>query len=563
MKLLDMFSTADPASQAAAMEAYKGVMIKAVNDAAEGRTRFFPGGSESGKGRLVRLDAAVDAPANLALLERIEKAWGAQGGESITQDIAQLRSALAPDIRKDWTPTSPVGGTGLTAYDLEAPAKVLVPRETPLRNMLPRVPGVGNAHKFKRIDSFTNAGVPGGAANASPFFSSLTKTSSWGGPGNLTLNRPGKIEYTGSDWSIGYVELGFSDSVDWLAQFQGLGYDDVRGLSQTALLWSHLMGEERAILYGRGATGTGYSGIVAAPVVTTGTATSGGTLAADDYFVYVAAVTGFGQSAVSTVVSQTTTGSASTITVTVATEPVGALYYALYVGLTTGIANAHLQAYFTGDTYVLTSYNAGGATTAGTDSSFDANSYDGFLTVQTDPTKTGYLSRQNAGWSTTRPGGEIDDALTTMYVNNGATPDNVWMTGACRKSYSELMRIGGASGAASGYRTTVTSGDNGVTIGAMVTSQVNPATGGLVNIRVHRFMPMGAVLLQSTSIPVPDSRAGAPVKMINVQDYMSVDWPTIQMTYDQSTYQIGTMQHTAPAWSGAILGVWSGETAGV
>lgn len=544
--LLDMFSTADPAQQVAKLEAYKGAINKSIADRDSGRNGYNP-----------ETRTMIDRSGQVAVLERldtIEKAMGASEVDGLSQQLAELRGMVGT-INKDWTPTSPVGGTGLTPYDLEAPAKVLVPRETPLRNTLPRIKGQGGARKFKRILSYTNAGVPGGAANASPFFSSATQTSTWGGPGNLTLNRPQKIAYTGDDQSIGYVELGFSDSVTWQTQFQGLGFDDVRGLSQTALLWSHLQGEERAILYGRGGTGLGYAGIVAAPSgVTTGTATTGGTLAALTYYCYVAAVTGFGQSAVSTVVSQATTGTTSTVTVTVGTEPTGALYYNLYVGTTTGIANATLQRSFAGNTTTFTSYSVTATTTLGTDSSFDVKSYDGFLTVQSDPTKTGYLSRMNGAWSTTTPGGEIDTALTQMYVNNGAEPSEAWFTGASMKAYSQLMRVGGVNGAASGYRTTVVAGDNGITIGAAVTAQVNPATQGTIALKVHRFMPIGAVLLRSTRIPVADSRVGAPVSMVNVQEYMAVDWPNIQMTYDTSTYQIGTMEHTAPAWSGLILG---------
>jgi hypothetical protein len=545
--LYDMFSTADAAQQVAKLENYKTAMNKAIGDRDAGRNGYNP-----------ETRTMIDRSGGIDLLERIgtiEKAVGAEAVEGLSQQLAELRAAVGT-INKDWTPSSPVGGTGLTPYDLEAPAKVLVPRETPLRNSLPRIKGQGNARKFKRILSFSNAGVPGGAANVSPFFSSSTQTSTWGGPGNLTLNRPAKISYTGDDQSVGYVELGLSDSVTWQTQFQGLGFDDVRGLSHTALLWAHLQGEERGILYGRGATTIGYSGIVAAPSgVTTGTATTGGTLAALTYYVYVAAVTGFGQSAVSTVVSQATTGATSTVTVTIGTEPVGALYYNLYVGTTTGIANATLQTAFSGNTYTFTSYSVTATTTLGTDSSFSAQSYDGFLTVQSDPTKTGYLKRVNGAWSTTTPGTEIDTALTNMYVNNGAEPSEVWMTGAMMKAYSQLMRIGGVNGAASGYRTNVVAGDNGITIGAAVTAQVNPATQGTISLKVHRFMPLGCALIRSTRIPVPDSRVGAPVNMVNVQDYMAVDWPNIQMTYDTSTYQIGTMEHIAPAWSGLLLGV--------
>lgn len=560
----ELFSTGhDAGAGAARLEQYHTMLKGAYAETASGNVHLESPDSKilvKGRGR---------SRAALERLETIEKAWGAGGavapdGIDFGAELAAMRADLNADIQKDWTPSNPVGGTGLTPYDLEGPAKVLVPRYTPLRNSLPRAKGQGNARKFKRIDSYSNAGIPGGAANLSPFFDSATQTATFGGPGNSTFNRPQKISYTGSDWTYSYVELGFSDQVNWKAQFQGLGFDDLRSQSHTALLYSHMMGEERAILYGRGATTGGYSGIVAAPSgVTLGTATTGGTIAAATYYVYIAAVTGFGQSAVSTVVSQATTGATSTLSITNFTEPTGALYYNVYVGSTTGIANAYLQGSFTGTSYTMTSLTLSGTQTAGTDSSFSATAYDGFLTVQSDPTKTGYLRRLNTNFSTALPGSEIDLALQTMFVNNGADPDEIHMTGAVRSAYNGLMRNAPSSGSANGYRTNVTTGDGNAIMGTVVGGHLNPNTGKVVNVITHRFMPQGAVLIRSTSLPLPDAHIPAPTQVVNVQDYMGIDWPVIQMSYDISTYNIGTLIHYAPAWNGLILGVAATSTAGV
>src|SRR5688572_280938 len=237
--------------------------------------------------------------------ERLEKS--AAGNAALMQDLQDLRGPLDPNIQKDWTSTNPIA-SGLVPYDLEGPAKVLVPKYTPLRNTLPRIKGQGNARQYKRITSFTNSGQA--SASTLPFFDSDTATSTWGPSGPITLNRPPKISYTGDNQSRSYEELGFSDQVNFKAQFQGLGFENLRALSHTAVLWSSLMGEERAILFGRGATGGGYKGIVAAPGgITTGTATTGGTLAADEFFIYVRSNQGGGlYSAVSTVASPLTTG---------------------------------------------------------------------------------------------------------------------------------------------------------------------------------------------------------------------------------------------------------------
>lgn len=549
-------------SQIAELEAFKTAMTDSLTEARTGQTAVIPSpGADPGQNHRVLVKGLRANPKALtakfeamrAHANDLNKAAG--GSSDLATALLSEIGVIEAELRKDWTPTNPVGGTGLTAYDLEGPAKRLIPLHTPLVNSTPRIKGVGSARKFKRIDSVSNSGTPGGAAALSPFFSSLTQTSTWGPTGNLTLARPQKIAYTGSDWSIPYVELGFSDSVDWLSFFESIGYDDLQGLSHMAALYAHKMGEERAMLYGRGSA-TGYAGAVAAPTVTAVGSDAGGSLATNTYFIYVAGVTGFGQTPVSTVVnSGARTGPNASVAVTVTVETPGILYYNLYVGTTTGIANAHLQTSFTGNTYTLQTYNAAGAVITGTDSSADANAYDGYLTVLADSTRSGYYQRLNAVFSTTNPGSEFDTALQQMYVNNGADPDEIWMTGAVRNEFGQLLRIGGTNGAASGYRTNIQTGDSTVTMGTSVTGYVNQNTGKVLDVRTHRFMPTGAALIRSTSLPLQNTNIQAPTTAVNVQDYMLYDWPDIQMTKDLSTYQIGTLIHQAPAWSGLIVGI--------
>lgn len=529
-------------------ESYKEELTKSARATETGMVWMDPGDRQLSRG--IRPSRAQ------AVIQDLIKSVGPDVVASLGQDLEALRGSFQTDITKDWTPTNPVSN-GLVPYDLEAPAKVLVPKYTPLRNTLPRQKGQGNARQYKRILSFTNSGQA--SASVLPFFDSATQTATFGGPGNLTLNRPPKISYTGDNQTRSYVELGFSDQVNFKAQFQGLGFDNLRGLSHTAVLWSHLMGEERAILYGRGATTGGYLGSVSAPSgVTTATATTGGTIAAATYSIYVVALTGTGQSAPSTVATQVTTGSTSTITVTVGTEPAGAIYYALYIGTTAGITNATLQRTFIGNTVTITAYTTTGIAGVAADSSFSSLAYDGFYTVQSDSAQTGYLLRVNGALSTTNPGSEFDTALVSMWTANGADPDEIWMTGAGRTAYGQLARVGGASGAASGYRTNAVTGDGSLTMGAAVTGHVNPGTGKVVDVKAHRFALPGTALIRSLTLPLQDAEIPSPVSMINVQDYMALEWPVIQMSYDTSTYQMGTMVHYAPAWSGLLLGITNG-----
>ena len=93
--------------------------------------------------------------------------------KSITGDaLAGLNTALAAqrgvsaDIMKEITLTNPLD-TSFAAFDLEAPAKMLTPRPTPLRNKLPRKKGIGTSHRVKRILGYTGTGT-GGQGNIWP-----------------------------------------------------------------------------------------------------------------------------------------------------------------------------------------------------------------------------------------------------------------------------------------------------------------------------------------------------------------------------------------------------------
>jgi len=563
--VLDLFfdrRQMDRAEQAERLEAFKAAWASslAAVDAGDNEVRkvqFQDGSSHyrmikgAGQKRRIMNWLTSDEGRSVA-----KAAGGAAGG--LERDLEALRGMLDADLRKDWTPTNPVS-TGIVPYDLEQLIKTLVPRDTPIRNDLMRQRGEGNARQYFRITGWTNSRT-GGVASQTPFFNSQTVSTTFG---SLGLRRPPKISYSGDKTTVPYVELGFSDSVAWIAQYEALGLTDLRALSHTASMWAHLLGEEQALLFARGSQ-TGYEGAVSAPtgVVAAGS-NSGGSLASATYFFKVCAVAGFaatglGQSVPSSEVnSGAITGPNGSVTITVGTEPTGALYYALYAGTATGTET--FQYTFVGNSTKFTTYVTGGATPSGTDSTADTNAYDGALTVYADPAKSGYVQRVNAPWSTSNPGVELDTMLNTMYVNNAADPEQLWMDGARRTELNQLMRVGGTGsgtfGAASGFRTTVQVGDDGVTMGTVVSGYLNPNTGRVVDIEVHRYMPSGAVWARTIAVPIQDANVPAAMYAVDVQPYMGVDWPDIQMSYDISTYQVGTVAHAAPGWNGMLLGV--------
>ena len=491
--------------------------------------------------------------------------------------------ALKDELSKDISTVVP---GNLHPYDLEDPAKRLVPRFTPLRNEIPRTKGIGTAREYRRILGYTNAGL-GGVVDQTPFFNSETALnggSTAGLPsfGALSLIRGQKIQYAMDVHTVPYMEMSLSDSVGWKAQFANLGFENSRGLSQMALLWAHLLGEEKAILWGRGAAP--YAGAVAAP--TTGVPTSGGTAIGSGFgttvFIKVTSYTGMGESL--PFAEQTsavlTAGQALVIP---NTAVAGALAYGVYASTTTNTET--FQGFFVpqaGGTnagkLVVNSFVGGGRVVPVADTSFNANAYDGLITTLisggSGPSgASGYVGffpslysaagQQSSVYNPSlAAAGNVgdkpwQDMFASLFASVYADPEEVWLSAVQRRQLADYVRNNGTGAAA--YRITMGQSefDSGITVGGYVTGLANESSPSdrLVQLRVHPYMPNGVSFCRSKTLPVPDSGIGDTNTMIEVQGYMSVDWPEIQFTYDASTYWFGTLLHYAPAWSGVIYGL--------
>lgn len=468
---------------------------------------------------------------------------------------------------KEWTLTNPLA-TGLVPYDLEAPAKLLTPRPTPLRNSIPRVKGQGAARRFKVISGFTGTGT-GGQTTTQPGINESTTNS---GPGGLAFIRPPYISYAGYDVTLNYVSWGLSDSVSWQAEYQGQGFEDIRSLSNTALLYATMLLDERLMLYGRGTTANNYTGALGTPTITSCTAVSaslapGGTStlgASATVWVIVAAdagdilgTNGFTMhqgpsTTVGTTASVTTSTGLTAIQVNIGSDVAGALGYNIYA--------ASIQAgpyYYSGRTgynvgYVTSQPSSGPSTTSGAaDQSAVGTNFDGLLT--NTAASGGYVTRLNAGWNTTNPGVEFQTAFASLYESVKGDPEEITINGFDRQQISNALLNNAANSA---YRVYIQQSEMaGVRGGALLSTLVNEVTGSEVPLMVHPWMPQGNVLIRQKSLPIPDSNVAETSVMVLPQDYVAVQWPVTQFTYDASTFEIGTFAHYAPAWNGLIQGV--------
>jgi hypothetical protein len=551
-KVADLFSDASPKEAAERMEEFTSELGKSLSNAS------------SVPGQAPQADPTAQLEALVA-----NKSLSPDAASGLQNALAAQRLAMQ-DIQKDISLTSPLS-TSFAAFDLEAPSKMLTPRPTPLRNRIPRKKGVGTSHRQKQILGYTGTGT-GGVGNTWPGITESTTTAF----GSINYERGPKISYAAQDLILPYNSYSLSDTVSFDANFSGLGYQDLRQLSSTSTLYATMLMEERMMLMARG-TASGYSGALAAPTFTVASpvAASGQTaLAATNYFINVTADAGisgngFGESILGTESGSTAVASGDVLTITVATPVTGALGYNIYVGTTTGAANLKYQGTLKGTgtftiqgagTQGLTGNNAAFTTTgaaasrAAADTSAYATGYDGILATVLGP-NSGYNNAINSTFSTSNPGGEFQTAFASMYQNVKADPDMVLLNGNDRKQLSDAIK----SGSNANYRLVINNpGEDGTTYGSVVTGLQNEVTGKSVDLMVHPWLNQGVAPILSFTLPIPDTEVSDVWANYLVQDYMGIQWPVTQFSYDFSTYFRGTFFCSAPAWNGAVSGIVNG-----
>ncbi|MFJ6540500.1 hypothetical protein ACIQMP_07630 [Streptomyces sp. NPDC091385] len=518
-----------------------------------------------GEGRGIDFNTTAPTTAFEALTKSLEgdigKAISPDALASVTSALEALKSEQ-PDLMKDITTSNPIG-TGLVAYDLEAPAKMLTPRPTPLRNRLPRRKGVGLAHQFKVVSGFTGTAT-GGVANIHPGIQDSTQTNfAPSGAGNaLYYARGPKISYAGYDKTVPYSQFSVSDAVTWSAQYAGQGYQDIRQLSRTSLLYSSMLLEERMLLLGRGTSGRGFLGALAAPTGVTVTARSAaaGETALSGYttnvYVKVTADAGdFGQSVLSSAANVGV--SAGQVVDVTCNLPAGATGVRVYVS--TGASDpGDATRYYAGRSGYGTFTLQGALPTSGTaasavtgDTTAYTSGYDGILPICTGA-DSGYVNRLNAALSTSNPGSEWQTAFAALYDNVKADPDRTLLNGSDRKQLSDSLKTSSSSN----YRMTITQDQlTGVTLGDVVNTIINEVTGKGVSVEVHPWMPQGNAPIISDTLPLPDSEVSDVWAVFNVQDMMGVDWPVNQFSFEASSYWFGALVCYAPGWNAAITGI--------
>jgi hypothetical protein len=487
--------------------------------------------------------------------------------------VKEALKAPRPDIAKAAGFTQSASATsGLTAYDLEAPAKTITPVLTPIRNETPRVVGGrGIQANWRAITGINTAGARAGVSQG---------------------NRGAAIEHTTSDHLAAFKGFGLEDFVTFEADYAAEGFDDVKARAAEGTLQATMIAEEFMIVGGN------TSLILAKPVVTatakedtTGTTTNGTlsvicvALGFDAYWALAGRNNGrTGQSlvladadpnAVAVFTKTNVDGSSDTYnggtsiksdaatctidashksaTASVAHVP-GAFGYAWYWG--TG-GSEHLGAISTINS-VLIAADASTTTAVGAslaaDHSKAALEFDGLLTIALTAGSGAYVKALGVGTPGTGTkltsngaGGiaELDAMFADRWSLYRIGIDELWMNAQQLLDINALVIANGGAplirfGLDGASPTTV------INAGVVVGSILNPITNQKVAIRVHPNMPNGTILGRCKQLPYKLSGIVDVCRMLLRRDYYQIEWPLVTRKYQYGVYADGVLQHYFP-----------------
>ena len=470
--------------------------------------------------------------------------------------------------------------TGLSAYDLQAPAKNLFPIITPLRNALPRVQRQfpGDAARWRTISAITGSGydaigwIPEGQRSAS-------------------------MSYVATPMVAPYVTLGEEDTVTFEAEAAAQGFEDINSTATLRLLLKTMRKEEHALLGGNVSVALGTP-----PAAVLSAAGTGATLPAATYSVIVVALTfeGYSNSSQSggVATSKTITGNdGNTYTLSGgssarsanATQAVtlgqtlsanvslvnGAVAYAWFVG---AAGSESLQAITslnsaTFNTPLLTGQQLASTVTA--DNSRNSSlAFDGLLSVAFNPANSAYVQSLASGsagtgsFLTASGRGsvvEIDNMLMSMWNNYRISPTVLYVNTQEQRNITAKC-LTNASGPLLRYNVQADGESSlpyGITANGVVRWYYNPFSvdGGFdIPIKVHPDLPPGTILAFAERLPVWYQSNQVPnvAEVMTRRDYYRIDWPLRTRRREYGVYTEEVLAVYAPFGIGVLNNIGNG-----
>lgn len=497
----------------------------------------------------------------------------------LQQTLAAVREAMQNPLSNAELEAMKAGGwvqpgsptSGLVAYDLEAPAKMLIPVLTPLRNSIPRVGGgYGTAHNWRAVTSLNTAGIRIGTSEG---------------------NRNAVVTTATANYTAAYKTIGLEDNVSFEADLASQNFQDLKALSVQDLLWALMLGEEPMLLGGNADQAIGQC---TAP--TLAGSSSGGSLATQTLSVIVAGLTldGFLNGSVANgvqgAITRTNadgssdtfgggTGKLSANTTASITGPSGSC-----TATTPRRANAYAYAWFWGVAGsevlgAITTINSINITAAATgtqtaaslgtnDNSTMGLTCDGILPYIETAGSNAYIAVQPTGTAGTGTpltadtfGGivEFNTALKSFWDNYRLAPEEIWVSSQEMNNIKNKI-LSSSSNAAQRFMLNVN--DQGdVKGGFSVRSYLNPFTmGGAVEIpiKIHPYLPAGTVLFRTMKLPYKLNNVPNVLQVRTRRDYYQLEWPLRSRKYEYGVYSDQLLQCYFPPSLGIITNIGNG-----
>jgi hypothetical protein len=483
---------------------------------------------------------------------------------------------------------------GLVPFDLLAPSRLIYPVYTLFRNKFPRPAGQGASRQVYGLLGISGSQT-GGQGIVDISMPELVTSGSTMSATNWPIQLPKNGSQTEYKLNVPYRFFGLTESLSWLAQFEGQGYEDLSALANLVLLQEMMLGEEYQMIAGSSQTLTA-PGAPTVTVRTAGANETGLTGVTTNISVKVTALNYFGETIASSSSGNITAVNGQVADVTI--SPVaGAQQYNIYATTSSG-STWYLQAGTTvqsGVTYtgVQTANAVGGtrftiqgaiatssqqtppAADTGTGST---NRMEGLIPVLSGLSSTGAGPYSNVGFETSNvwKGGYINQNVGTHLSTNAifTALDGLWENngmnnvtpGVYKADPSEIVADGGdlmrlandmlLQGAGLNYLLNISQDQiSGIRAGAAVAEFVNPVTRSTVKLTVHPWMSQGTALLMSYQLPQTWSHVDNAWEMTCVQDYVSVAWPVTDPTFRYSIFLLGTLIAHAPFYSGILQGL--------
>ena len=417
-------------------------------------------------------------------------------------EMGKEAGIIGPGLSKAITATEALGG-----INLKGPANLIVPILSPFNASIPRVDNAGDdSARWKEITKVIQPKMSVGEEVASAFL-------------QLTTNP--RVE--------AMQEQGLAGKVTRKAVAMGQNFDDAKARETALVLESFLRGEEITLLGGN-ITALPAPGSIAI-VERDGL----GSLAADEYFVNVQALTlhgarrekidrpddydgtdaffdpvagrhttirpiadGWGVNGTET--SVTTVGGGDAIKVTFDPVP-GAAAYAVFIGLATGDAALKCEAIITQTSITLKTLAADGATadTVAADTSADALAMDGIIPQLVASGSGAYVQSVNGlltGANTEVT--QIQDMLMGIWDNSNIGDVRILVSGHDSRI---ITRLGISQNSVRVIVATGEAAQSAMTQGFHVGEIINSATGEKVPVEVQPNLPGGTVVAIPRSIP--------------------------------------------------------------